>query len=206
MASITLGVLEAAGIDCQIDGIETIEGGMPNGGRGGGQRGSMGLPTGVRSALGWVVREATTNVLRHGDPRRCTVRLSEQPSETGEYGRPVGSGESVGSREFSGWEAVLIVENDGVAGTDPAGGAAGQRAKGSGLAGLRERLVAVDGTLEAGPTKGGGFHLTARIPLPEQPRPRSRPGSGRGPGPGPSSGSGAGPMGAGEGAGAEVAV
>ncbi|MEV7867141.1 histidine kinase [Streptomyces sp. NPDC088124] len=218
------GVLEAAGIDCRIDGIETIEGGLPNGGRGGGQHGGMGLPTGVRSALGWVVREATTNVLRHGDPRRCTIRLSQQLSETGEYGGPVGSGrsgeswkpgefgksgksgesrESGESGKFSGWEAVLIVENDGVPETDPAeggaaaGGASGQQARGSGLAGLRERLAAVGGTLEAGPTKGGGsFRLTARIPLPEQPRARS--------GPGPGSGSGS--ADAGPGAGAEVAV
>ncbi|MFD1273234.1 hypothetical protein ACFQ51_20335 [Streptomyces kaempferi] len=34
-----------------------------------------GLPTQVQSALGWVVREATTNVLRHGDARRCGVSL-----------------------------------------------------------------------------------------------------------------------------------
>lgn len=38
---------------------------------------------------------------------------------------------------------------------------------GSGLAGLRERLAAHDGTLEAGPAPGEGtFQLTARVPLP----------------------------------------
>ncbi|MFJ8001197.1 sensor histidine kinase [Streptomyces sp. NPDC096310] len=171
------GVLEAAGIDCRIDGIETIEGGMPNGGRsgpGGGSGGTghrgVGLPAGVQSALGWVVREATTNVLRHGDPRRCTVRLSEQPLEKS------GSGD---------WEAVLTVENDGVPDSAPDrdgdgdtdGNEGGQRAKGSGLAGLRERLAAVDGTLEAGPTGSGGFRVTARVPLPEEraePRPTTR--------------------------------
>ncbi|MFI6702528.1 sensor histidine kinase [Streptomyces sp. NPDC050509] len=182
-------VLEAAGIDCRIDGIETIEGDMLNGARsghrgrgggqgkgggpdsrGGGQGRGGGLPTGVQSALGWVVREAATNVLRHGDPRRCTVRLSEQPLER--TSKKAGSG---------GWEAVLIVENDGVPEPDPAEagseteGSAGQRSKGSGLAGLRERLAAVDGTLEAGPTgSGGGFRLTARVPLPKE-RPRPRP-------------------------------
>ncbi|WP_229868500.1 sensor histidine kinase, partial [Streptomyces chryseus] len=52
------GVLSAAGIECLMD-------------RGPGDE----LPAGVQSALGWVVREATTNVLRHGDARRCTVRL-----------------------------------------------------------------------------------------------------------------------------------
>jgi two-component system sensor histidine kinase DesK len=119
-------VLGAAGIDCEVRGDPA------------------GLPAGVQSALGWVVREATTNVLRHGDAGKCAVvvRLSE--------GR-----------------VVLTVENDGVteaagAGSpDAPGGAAG-----SGLAGLRERLSAVDGTLEAGPAGKGVFRLTAEVPLP----------------------------------------
>ncbi|MEU5756641.1 histidine kinase [Streptomyces sp. NPDC047829] len=115
------GVLSAAGIDARVTG-ETA-----------------GLPAEVQSALGWVVREATTNVLRHGDAERCsvTVRLSE--------GR-----------------VVLTVENDGVAegaGPVPSGG-------GSGLAGLRERLSAVDGTLRTGSPGKGVFRLTAEVPLP----------------------------------------
>ncbi|MDQ0749586.1 two-component system sensor histidine kinase DesK [Streptomyces africanus] len=52
------GVLTAAGIDCTVSGRTPAE-----------------LPAGVQSALGWVVREAATNVLRHGDARRCAVRL-----------------------------------------------------------------------------------------------------------------------------------
>lgn len=51
-------VLRAAGIECGIEGDSGAE-----------------LPTPVQSALGRVVREAATNVLRHGDPRRCTIRL-----------------------------------------------------------------------------------------------------------------------------------
>ncbi len=42
------GVLSAAGIECEVTGD------------------AAGLPVEVQSALGWVVREATTNVLRHG--------------------------------------------------------------------------------------------------------------------------------------------
>ncbi|MGW5199828.1 sensor histidine kinase [Streptomyces spiralis] len=34
-----------------------------------------GLDGEVQSALGWVVREATTNVLRHGDAARCDIAL-----------------------------------------------------------------------------------------------------------------------------------
>ncbi|MEV7090631.1 histidine kinase [Streptomyces sp. NPDC093085] len=177
------GVLEAAGIDCRIHGVETIEGRIPGGlpRTGGG----AGLPAEVQSALGWVVREATTNVLRHGDPRRCTVRLSEEPYAKGEAtgdGTGNGAGDVAGDGAGDvpevrgagvdvpgraggdeGWEAVLTVENDGV----PEAGPAENARKGSGLAGLRERLAAVGGTLEAARTEqGDGFRLTARIPLP----------------------------------------
>ncbi|BCM68236.1 MULTISPECIES: sensor histidine kinase [unclassified Streptomyces] len=112
------GVLAAAGIDCEVR-AET-----------------GGLPAEVQSALGWVVREATTNVLRHGDAGRCQVGLAVLEGR-----------------------AVLTVENDGA--VTPGGGG------GSGLAGLRERLAAVGGTLEAGLVDGGRdrFRLVAEVPL-----------------------------------------
>ncbi|MEU1849156.1 histidine kinase [Streptomyces sp. NPDC019990] len=115
------GVLAAAGIDCTVSGAAT------------------GLPVAVQSALGWVVREAATNVLRHGDARRCAVRL----------------------RMLEG-RVVLTMENDGVREE------AGDTGSGSGLAGLRERLAETDGTLQAGPVGEGMFRLTAEIPLPPQ--------------------------------------
>ncbi|MFC8227721.1 sensor histidine kinase [Streptomyces sp. NPDC057287] len=115
------GVLRAAGIECAVDGT-----------------GGKQLPAAVQSALGWAVREAATNVLRHGDPQRCTIRL-----ETARDG------------------VRLVVENDGV---NP--GAAALPGGGSGLHGLRERLAAVGGSLEAGPAGDGLFHLTAEVPLP----------------------------------------
>ncbi|MGW3985822.1 sensor histidine kinase [Streptomyces sp. NPDC004830] len=121
------GVLTAAGIDC------TVTGPVP-----------AGLPAGVQSALGWVVREAATNVLRHGDASWCRVRLSTAEGRV-----------------------VLSVENDGVAAAGQgSSGPAGSGPAGSGLAGLRERLAGIDGTLEAGPVDKGRFRLTARIPLP----------------------------------------
>ncbi|MFC7637332.1 MULTISPECIES: sensor histidine kinase [Streptomyces] len=112
-------VLAAAGIDCTVTGSHA------------------GLPAPVQSALGWVVREATTNVLRHGDARQCTVSLR------------VADG-----------RAKLCVENDG------AREASGGDRPGSGLAGLRERLSKLDGTLRAGPAGRGRFRLTAEVPLP----------------------------------------
>ncbi|MFB7053157.1 sensor histidine kinase [Streptomyces vinaceus] len=112
------GVLSAAGMDCRVE--------VQAGGE---------LRPEVQSALGWVVREATTNVLRHGDARSCVIRLTAPDSGA----------------------LTLVVENDG-APEVPAG------PPGSGLAGLRERLAALDGTLEAGPVDGGRFRLLARIP------------------------------------------
>ncbi|MFF4270725.1 sensor histidine kinase [Streptomyces sp. NPDC001536] len=110
------GVLEAAGISCTVTGE------------------AAGLPLDVQSALGWVVREATTNVLRHGDAGRCEVVVRVREGRV-----------------------VLTVENDGAACAAGSGG--------SGLAGLRERLAAVDGTLEAGAVKDGVFRLVAEVPL-----------------------------------------
>jgi two-component system, NarL family, sensor histidine kinase DesK len=52
---------------------------------------------------------------------------------------------------------VLTVENDGASRSPGTGG--------SGLAGLRERLAAVAGTLEAGPVREGVFRLVAEVPL-----------------------------------------
>ncbi|MGW7509078.1 sensor histidine kinase [Streptomyces massasporeus] len=126
------GVLTAAGIDCTVDGATVAV-----------------LPAAVQSALGWVVREAATNVLRHGDARRCAVRLQVLEGRV-----------------------VLSVENDGVSET---GTESGNGPSGSGLAGLRERLAEIDGTLEAGPAGQGLFRLTAEIPLPSRPGPAAAP-------------------------------
>ncbi|MFD3542154.1 sensor histidine kinase [Streptomyces sp. NPDC058662] len=113
------GVLSAAGMDCRVD-FEAP---------------ARPLPPEVQSALGWVVREATTNVLRHGDAQHCVIRLTAPDAGS----------------------VTLVVENDR-APAAPAG------PLGSGLAGLRERLAALDGTLWAGPVDGGRFRLRAEIP------------------------------------------
>ncbi|WP_329385558.1 sensor histidine kinase [Streptomyces sp. NBC_01716] len=140
------GVLEAAGIGFQLD-LEGAAGAVPGGVEElpGGLYG--GLTPEVRSALGWVVREAATNVLRHGDARHCTVRLTVREGD----------------------DAVLVVENDGLPeqGVLVRVGSGGTpRTAGAGLAGLRERLATLGGTLDAGPVAGARFRLTARVPLP----------------------------------------
>ncbi|MEU0954722.1 histidine kinase [Streptomyces niveus] len=163
------GVLEAAGIGFRLEGVDTGKGaggngtgrggtdgadgrsgggagGGVDGGSGGGAGGTAGLAADVQSALGWVVREAATNVLRHGDARQCTVRLTVR----------------------EGCDAVLVVENDGLpdrAALARAGAESPPRPAGAGLAGLRERLATLGGTLDAGPVDGTHFRLTARVPL-----------------------------------------
>ena len=55
-------------------------------------------------------------------------------------------------------ELELEVANDG---TSEPGGDGG----GHGLVGLRERVSLVGGTIESGPKEGGGFVVTAHLPL-----------------------------------------
>ncbi|MDX6739875.1 sensor histidine kinase [Actinocorallia sp. A-T 12471] len=93
------------------------------------------LPRHVHETLGWVAREAVTNVLRHSGATRCAMEV-----------------------RTDGGRVELEIVNDG------ARRAAGS---GSGLAGLRERLAAVGGALQAGPADGGRFRVLATVPLEE---------------------------------------
>ncbi|MFJ4837035.1 histidine kinase [Streptomyces sp. NPDC088746] len=88
--------------------------------------------------LGWVAREAVTNAVRHSGATRCEFVLDS----TSERVR-------------------LTVTDDG------AGASAGQptdRADGTGLKGLAERLTAAGGSLKSGPGPDGGFVVTAELP------------------------------------------
>ncbi|MCQ4044109.1 sensor histidine kinase [Streptantibioticus rubrisoli] len=117
-----LSVLRAAGVDCAVHGDD-----------------ASALPAEAQSVLAWVVREGTTNVLRHGEAQHCAIRLRARPDGA----------------------AVLTMENDGVDDRPPG--------KGNGLDGLRERLTAVDGTLTAERRSDGVFRLTAQVPRPASP-------------------------------------
>ncbi|MDX3315066.1 sensor histidine kinase [Streptomyces sp. NPDC054884] len=216
------GVLRAAGIACEVLG-DAGE-----------------LPAEVQSALGWVVRESTTNVLRHGDAERCSVALQrtegcvvltvendgarpDAPPDTPPDARRDGTGrgdagddtvrraarDDVG-RGNTGDDIVGdgtgrddTGRDDTVAGNAVAGNAdrddagsggagsgvlggrvpgsrtgsgmgtgsgsgpvpGGAGPGGSGLAGLRERLHRVDGTLQAGFVGTGRYRVVARVPL-----------------------------------------
>lgn len=98
------------------------------------------LPAGVAATGFRVVQEALTNVRRHA-PAASTVEV-----------------------EIRIRDEVLVVgvRNDGVraGGTNPIGGESG-----FGLAGMGERVAALDGLLQAGPTAPGVWTVTARLPL-----------------------------------------
>jgi signal transduction histidine kinase len=119
-----------------------------------------GLPTGVDLAAFRVAQEALTNVVRHADATRVTVRLRRTADELEVQVDDDGTGAS-----GAGVTAASGSGDD----TQPDDG-------GRGITGMRERAHALGGTLEAGPRPGRGFRVRARFPL----RRRAE-----GPGPGP---------------------
>jgi signal transduction histidine kinase len=95
------------------------------------------LPPGVDRAAYRIVQEALTNVTRHANSARATVVIS------------------YGDDQFS-----VQIDDDG-RGVD-----AGQLSNGGrGISGMRERVAALHGELDAGPRPGGGFRVWARFPL-----------------------------------------
>ena len=110
---------------------------------------SEGLPPGVQAGLGWAVREATTNILRHAEPAAVTIDLTARSDEK--------------SRSV----ARLRIENDGVRADGTARQPAGH---GTGLDGLRQRLAQLGGDLTAAATPNGRFVVEAQLPL-EPPSP-----------------------------------
>jgi signal transduction histidine kinase len=83
-----------------------------------------------------VVQESLTNVLRHAGPTIADVQVAP-----------------------AGGDVVVRVGDRG------RGAADGAAATGRGLVGLRGRVEAVGGRFTAGPRTGGGFQVTARLPV-----------------------------------------
>ena len=95
------------------------------------------LPPEVDQAAYRIVQEALTNVSRHAGRARATVHVHFGPGSLS-----------------------VQIDNDG------AGAATGARSSGPGLGlvGMRERVSALGGWLQAGPRDHGGFQVRAELP------------------------------------------
>lgn len=100
------------------------------------------LPPEIEAIAYRVVQEALTNAMKHAPGAAVDIRVA------------VGDG-----------ELVITVRND----TSDQTSAIADTGSGAGLAGMRERLAALGGRLDAGPTADGGFRACARLPLRRSP-------------------------------------
>ncbi|MFF1508575.1 sensor histidine kinase [Streptomyces sp. NPDC058326] len=100
------------------------------------------LPPDIDLSAFRVVQESLTNVVRHSGADSCTVTVDQGDPRA----------------------LVVTVEDRGaVPGRERARAGGGS---GYGLAGMRERVTLLEGDFAAGPRPGGGFRVTARLPLP----------------------------------------
>jgi signal transduction histidine kinase len=104
------------------------------------------LPGGVELSVYRIVQEALTNVLKHSRATRVTVTLAFRRSRL----------------------EIEVVDD----GTPEPGAAADRnsyehaaRGSGQGLVGMRERVAVLGGELETGRRVGGGFRVSARLPV-----------------------------------------
>ena len=100
------------------------------------------LPAAVHLAAYRIIQESLTNVARHAGRARVAVRVTYHDADV-----------------------YVEVDNDGTASSDgpPAIGT------GSGITGMRERANALGGDLSAGFRHGGGFRVSARLPVRSSP-------------------------------------
>ncbi|MFE1554318.1 sensor histidine kinase [Streptomyces sp. NPDC058734] len=94
------------------------------------------VPAAVGRTVYRIVQESLTNIARHADATRASVRIDYRPDAV-----------------------ALRVDDDGkaVPGTD--------LVPGMGLLGMRERVTALGGRLLAAPRGGGGFTVQAELPV-----------------------------------------
>jgi len=100
-----------------------------------------------------IIQEALTNVVRHaGTGAVCVVSLAYTDADL----------------------IIRVTDDGGLPGLAPPGVVAA--GTGHGIIGMRERVHLCGGTFAAGPVPGGGFQVTAALPLPIGAAPDSAPG------------------------------
>jgi len=104
--------------------------------------GLEGLSTGTQATVYRIVQEGLTNVVRHASGAWAEARVTVE-----------------------GQQVVISIEDGGGRPTSPVVAFESNGGSGYGLAGLRERVHLVGGTLDAGPAvEVPGWRLTARLP------------------------------------------
>ena len=109
------------------------------------------LAGGLSLAAYRIVQEALTNIRKHAGPDAAAEVMLR-------YGQD---------------ELLVHVTDDGrgCTGLPRYGAVPAADPAGHGLAGMRERAAMYGGTVQAGPRPGGGFEVTARLPLPAPSKP-----------------------------------
>ncbi|MFB7286395.1 sensor histidine kinase [Actinacidiphila glaucinigra] len=130
------------GVDQLTDLIEQVRGaGLPVAFEVAGE--SRPLASGVELTAYRIVQEALTNTRKHGGPEaHAKVRLT-----------------------FGDGDLSLLIEDDGRGAQQELYEGGGEDGQGQGLIGMRERVGMVSGTLDAGPRPGGGFRISAVLPV-----------------------------------------
>jgi signal transduction histidine kinase len=97
------------------------------------------LSAGTDLAAYRIIQEALTNVTRHAGPATASVLV-----------------------RYTKDGLTVQVDDDGRGPSSPNG------TGGNGILGMRERVAALGGDLDAGPRPGGGFRVLAHLPLDDQ--------------------------------------
>ncbi|MFG1607651.1 sensor histidine kinase [Actinoplanes sp. NPDC049265] len=121
------------------------------------------VPATVRPVVHRIVQESLTNVIRHATTATvCKVTIDAGPTlveirvvDNGSATAPAASFADRGPEPSE--PSIDPAKGDEERGQDGAGG--------HGLRGMRERVAAFGGRLDVGPASGGGFSVTASLPL-----------------------------------------
>jgi signal transduction histidine kinase len=116
------------------------------------------LPSDVDLAAYRIVQESLTNVSRHARTGQARVRVRYEDRELAlEVDDDGGRSSGADTRDVGGSNDAH--RDDGGPAAPPTAGT------GNGIVGMRERAASLGGELRAGPRAGGGFRVSARLPL-----------------------------------------
>ncbi len=112
-------LLTAAGIHCKIQGD------------------FLHIPASVESVFTWIIREGSTNIVRHSHAKHCAFIFTQQHQQVD-----------------------LVIEDDGPHRDHVLG-------VGNGLNGIKERVLNIQGVCEYGPMENRGFRIWVQAPVQE---------------------------------------